>query len=1312
MVFTNKFHLLRLLGDHHKVPGRKRGLFFTTILDNDPFIDTSLRDFVDIRTDTNFSCFLDTILYKEKNHFHHHEKTDSLSCAFSGILKVGPLKFNTDQLNLQMGEQSNSNTNFQNRFQLAGTFSESADLKFGIFERHSDSCTNIQFIIDQNTPGYTGSFCAICHTFGMKKTVNVNITRKDIVFQVRGKMYNQFDAIMNYSSRIAPWENQVFDVEGQFERSAGKFDFITTLKQELEDYAKNSISHAMKRKEAVNQTAERARVRLEKILSLKNVALSELERLTDDYVLAKKRFAMAKRTLNSLEINARNYSKEVEKLKLDLNNLCNRKHCEEVCQEGIHCTTCYEYITENSKGMCPAICFRAEQRLIPPYSEIVHCDRQKCKRIHSTNGFFKTVFGEKIGGIVKDILSYAISGVATAFRAPPEVAVALGSGITTLLDTGRLDEAFCSASANFLLARIGGKLDKKFEHKKKWIPKAWTGVEVVVSEVVDCDREQKDGHWKCNVAQIECSKGRYEYQYEHIPYECKKSCVVETTTRTIEKSCCKNVTCASFVPNITCVVENVICKKARADALDKISKLQAENVLKDLEYAKSNVSYWNIKMHERYSRLLRQQRWVNKTLDSAHSLEKAYNSTIESKKEVEKRWAEPLKLMSRFNKQLTSADGMKLKEIRFRAKVYPGTDNRLLPLVVTLEANGTLHQISTVLDFEHLNRSLKSISEEILVDFSTNIFGTSRKKRSIDIPVNLPDTLLLSLKKYHSYCAKFTNYHDVLYNVARSLYKLSSEHLFVRKALSRSVYSPLNITSLITSSKNVLNQTMASFFALEGNYSHVDNYKNDFEFSRAFELQQEEMRQNHELVNSTSKLLIYNWFASVEDMFNSSRMNYECTGTNDCIIHMLDELLQLFSLIEADGVDHIRKQVKNFGFHLDHISNSTNTTIEEGLKTASEMMNILEKMTKMKLVCAQSPNITKQPEPITELGIGKVLVLNCKASGAALVYYWTFNGEILKHQQANVLTISNTTVYNSGNYTCIVSNKIAKAKSIPALVIIHPPPVIIEQPVEYLAAVLAEDESLQIEVEEAGNNVSYQWWFKPAESSSVFAPLDNETFPYINFFPMKAKEEGWYFCQVSSQYGETTSRISFVKALFFTLPVPIAVLSFSLDKRTEKINSSVQPSNFTDYDVFRSHIMKHILSERNFSGTVHVENLRPINCLSGKSKNESNGNVGICSWEFQYIGKNVTSNVTIDNDFKVNAGMVINATQEVSETIGRLVNATNNGSLSFSVAGNEYFAKSNSIAIHKYSLMCPRNQVLLQQDLKCGKIYVFAISTL
>ena len=1260
---------------------------------------TPLKNFVDMRTDSNFSCFLDTILYKDRNSSKHHEKTNSLSCAFCGFLKVGSLRFHTTQVNLLMGDQFGLNTKFQSSLQLIGTFSESADFKSEIFKRYPANCMNVRFFFAQNTPGYIGSFCAICNVFGIEKLVNVRISHENIKFKLRGKMYNRFDASMNCSSRILPWENQIFDVDGRFERNTGETDFVATLQKELENYAKKSISQAMKRKEAGNRAVERARIRLEKVLSFKKFSLNEFARVHGAYMLAQEHYDAAKETMKSIEIHLKEYSKDIEDIKLHLDSLCNIKHCKKVCQEDIICNTCHKHITE--KSVCPATCFRIEQRRIPPYSEATFCKRESCKRITSTDGLFKRLLGETIARSVKSTLSFALTATSTVLSAPPSVTSAFGNAVTTLSGTEEADKIDCSLLEDYSLGAIGGKvLLSEYCVNEHLTAEGTSSVRNgAFSKAISWEGRQKDGHWKCKDVAVKCNKRTYQYEYKHHPYECKQSCINGKSRKAFNKICCKSVSCDLEMANITCVLENAICRKARVDALERISKSKSEAIkmLQKLGCARSNVSYWSIQVQKRFM-LAYMQTKHRTTQESVHIHEKAYKSAIESQNKLEKLLSKPLKIISLFKQNLTSDYGVKLKDIYFKTKVHPGYDNTVLPIFITFEVGRIVRQLSTAFDFKQISASLKRASQEILADISANVFRSSSRKRSIDIPVSQPDFLLSSLKKYHSYCATFTNYHDILYGVADSLRKLSSERLLMQNTLSQSNHlATNNITNLITSTQ---------FSLAECNYSLKDSVKNDSLLLEAFQFQQKVMQQNYDWLNYTSKLLIYNWFATTEEMFNTSSMNYECSGMSDCLIYILDRLVQILAVTEADGANHIRQQVKNLDIQLDYLSNSTDATIEDGMKISSEIFDILDKMKGVDVFCAKPPNISKQPEPITEIGIGKVLVLSCNASGTALQYSWTLNGKILEDQETNMLTISNTTLSYSGNYTCIVCNHIARQKSTPAFVIIHPPPIIIKQPVEYLAAVLFDGDFLQCKVEETSNNVSYHWWFKPVNSPSSFAPLPNETFPYLNFSPMKPKDEGWYFCQVSNPYGVTTSRISFVRLLSFTLPVPTATLSFTLDRRTEKNNSIVQWPNFKGYSTLRSHIMKHMLLRYNHSEAVRAANLKPINCLNlGKTNNECNDIIGICSWEFKYIGKNVTSNNTIRNDFKLNAGLVVNATQELSDTIERFVNGTDTGILSFTLDGSVYFSKRNSVSIHKYLLICPRNQVLLQKDLKCGKLY-------
>ena len=295
-------------------------------------------------------------------------------------------------------------------------------------------------------------------------------------------------------------------------------------------------------------------------------------------------------------------------------------------------------------------------------------------------------------------------------------------------------------------------------NKQTGIALARKGLAIGVKKQISCQREQKDGSWKCKVTRVQCSKGRYEYEYEHHPYECKKPCVVETISKTIEKSCCKHVSCASFTVNATCLAENAICKKARLEALALLksnSTRRAKVVLRDLVYARSNVSFWSMKIKKNTNILSKQQRWYKMTQQSAHSLEKSYNGTIESKRHIEEILSKPLKIKSLFDEQLTV--GIQLKAIYFSTKVTVESRNLLLPIDITYVANGTQRQISTVLDFEQFNTSLRIISEEILVDISNNVFRNSRNRRSVEGSSAKLHRTLLYLKRYHHYCARFTN---------------------------------------------------------------------------------------------------------------------------------------------------------------------------------------------------------------------------------------------------------------------------------------------------------------------------------------------------------------------------------------------------------------------------------------------------------------------------------------------------------------------------------------------------------------------------
>ncbi|XP_028401099.1 uncharacterized protein LOC114524169 [Dendronephthya gigantea] len=134
-------------GDSNEIHQGKKGFFLRTIMEKDPFLNTSFETFLYMSANRTISCFLDTNLYKEKNSFHHVEVSNGLSCVFRGNLRIGDLKFQPMQLNLFMGRPLRNNNNAESAnkstdesVHLIGSCAESKNETFGIFKPYPDYC--------------------------------------------------------------------------------------------------------------------------------------------------------------------------------------------------------------------------------------------------------------------------------------------------------------------------------------------------------------------------------------------------------------------------------------------------------------------------------------------------------------------------------------------------------------------------------------------------------------------------------------------------------------------------------------------------------------------------------------------------------------------------------------------------------------------------------------------------------------------------------------------------------------------------------------------------------------------------------------------------------------------------------------------------------------------------------------------------------------------------------------------------------------------------------------------------------------------
>ncbi|XP_028397955.1 uncharacterized protein LOC114521651 [Dendronephthya gigantea] len=1072
-----------------------QGLFFTNEIKQNPFIGTELSPFVEIGTNKTFSYFLDAMIYENKSSYE--EISNGISMSFNGNLKYGPIRFENLHIELSIGDLSCSNSmkSCSNSTKTVGAvftgdnYGKKGKTKFGIFRVSGNKPLNLLIAIARNKNSSSlGSFQAVTKILGFEKWVNVSFFEKGLAFRVDGKIHGLFDANMSCESRLATWENQIFIVDGVFEDRLTQTGLKHSLSLEMDRYAVRVFRKAMKRVRSINETEQRAKRRLEKVMTFEKLASETTQRAREEYQVASRGLKMAKQELAYLERAANNNSEELQELKSALDRLCPVKHCPDICQEGVSCTKCYQDIIGKAMGVCPATCFNTVQRRLPPLTEIVLCESQKCTRIHSTNGLFKRLLGETFGGILKSVVSFGISAFATFLGAPPPLSSALGSGIVQLLDTGRIDETLCSVAKGAITSFIGGPGVKKvFQQYSKTslregvkhgaIALGRTGVSKVVSKAISCQREQRDGHWKCHVVAVQCNKDRFQYEYEHTPYICKQSCEKDTVTKTIEKSCCSTVPCASLIVNLTCVAENVLCKKVREAAMEQFSKTKTKTVqiLKSLENARQNVSYWTMKKRKDYIKFIAAGRSLNTSRNAVYSLRKAYNVSVETREKKLKLLARPLQIRSILDEHLTHVAKVKLETIRFKVKVSASYQSNLLPIFITFKINETDKEMFTVLDFSNLNASMRSVAKEILSHFVGDLSSVSRRKRSVEDTGNSElENKLSTLKDYHKLCAEFQNHQLPLEAVVRSLYDLSSEMRSLLEKSKRVITANVNVTDVLTNLN--INLTLATEMGLAtDNGSYVNDLNADPEMTEAEELHQEAARDGYEPLQVATKLLIHNWFVTMEDLFNDSRIAKECSGFDDCLLYILNSLSDIYSALELPGAQNVRDQIKDIETKITSLTQNLDLSVNSAVELSSEILEILENLTSGNSICGLAPNITKHPEAFVELGEGETLQLTCNATGSSLTYRWRYNTEILQDKSSGILSIENITASHSGNYTCEVSNHIAKETSIPARIVVISPPVIAVQPAEYLGVVLFSDDSLECQAQNNNRNISYQW---------------------------------------------------------------------------------------------------------------------------------------------------------------------------------------------------------------------------------------------
>ena len=1202
------------------------------------------------------------------------DRIEVVNIAFHGALKFGPLRFEDVGITLRTQSKESTKENSEG-ITLKGRTRRNTTQNYGIFK--SSNLDVKVHISSQDSRESVGSFEGSVELLGFKNLVNVTFRMDGLRFNTTGKVHGLYAVDLSCVSPLASWQNQRFLALGKFR--SGEGSLMDSLSVTLRAYAFQVYDRAVKRATFFEGREQRAKNRLESILYVLEAKKQELNKSQVEYNISKRNLKAAEVHFRSLQSNV---SQRLDRLKADLNKFCSEvKQCPDICQAGVVCRHCKYKVAGKSKKTCLSTCYKTETRRIETNSTFVPCKRQQCTRVYVKDGIVKKTLQKNLTRLQNDIFSFG-KKASTRSQSQDD----LSKGETDGLFPGTRKEDVCQYA----------------ETTSNIIPEKL------------CETDDRNGHWDCSIRTESCSTPGFRYEKYHAPYTCERPCETTVTTESIPKSCCETVACAFKSVNRTCVAQNHFCNRIRIDALEKLAANTSSEIdlLRDVESARGNIFYWQIQVRSAEIHLKSAKNLLNFTQDTAKNLRDAYNASLKSRQNISSLLAEKLNLKWIFDKEIS---GIEFDSASFEVKIQEG-GNYLVPVKFNLKVNGTRQQFNAVINFRAVNSSLSSIAK-YLVDLYGKIGEESdrkRKRRSIDNEDNV--YALSSLQKYHKLCSEFTNYERAIHDMILSLFNLTSEaRELIKNSLKRNATNTFNASKILEN----FNSSRAALFGLKiDKESYFNSLENDRIMLAALELQNEALEDGFKPLHLNSKLLFRNWFSAMENIFNVVIAN--CSGFEDCVVYIMDSLFEMNEASGLPGSHKVRVMIGHLRSELDRLNINADITLNEANEVSRNILSILKDMREVKLFCASAPNITKQPEPFTDIGEGRSLMLTCNATGDSLNYNWKFNEDYLTDQITNTLYITKIMWTHSGYYSCVVTNHISMETSAPALVIVHPAPYITIQPIKRLNAIVYTNDSLRCVAKTRDNNMTYQWYFK-AKNSSIFIKLVGQRFSYLNFAPVKSHHEGWYYCSVGNFYGTSHSIISYVHVLNFALPVPVAKLSISLAqsrnnvrifKRSEpdsigyediqsklaellsfKINSNSSVNNGTSSSVNGTSSSDNGTSNSSTQFNPQVRNLHVTKCSTVTSTK-------ICQWVFQYADTNLTGN---GENFEQNAKKVIVSLRELRKAIGRLVQATNNGVLAFNLGDQTFLVEKNSVGVEGVRTACSRG-TNLEQNFRCGKI--------
>ena len=670
---------------------------------------------------------------------------------------------------------------------------------------------------------------------------------------------------------------------------------------------------------------------------------------------------------------------------------------------------------------------------------------------------------------------------------------------------------------------------------------------------------------------------------------CDRPCSESVATAPVTALCCANFICNSTEQDVDCLRENQRCVQTRTIIYSNLDDVEenATKFLRSVDEAKRNTTITKL-------RLLRV-----KANDS--TAEKRYNqskqaftnaaltlqiATASYEKLSKKNQLAKLEKAKNFNTcGITQAPSfVKIKSVSFDTTIITESPSQLaVDVVILIESQNITTTETLYIDFNNVNVSLKqgavAIIEKLILSQNTLFKRHSRR----DVNETGPRNNELYFQKK---CADTKNIVDYIKELNASIFSVAASTISSVFSLKSNV---LELSKLINHSASILNEELTIDYQQITNFVNKTlqptDIKESGEIDELVKLVQEHLLSSQQLEIELGIAIYQSWQAKMEDLHNQTKSaaGFPCIGFSGCLQKVVDTLNDLVSDIPLNGI-YLLSNFSNATQSLIDLALLQNYSIISAITNAQKIYDIASNPVITDYWCASTPRIIIHPVKYLNATENATVELSCKAEVDQFIsYQWKKDGIQLVNQKNSTLVLTNVTLSDSGNYTCVVTNQVGSTSSFNATVEVLRFPSFLLEPndvYEYLGNL----NGATFQCNATGSpNPGYKWYFQP-KGETEFNEVPNSNQNVLVIVPPLPKDEGSYYCEAFIGNESVQSRVANLTVLQSTV-VQIAQTVYLNFSYLSKIGETETQSSGSGSELTLEEDMRETGINNDFSGS-------------------------------------------------------------------------------------------------------------------------------